>query len=155
MPQLTFAIPSGELKLAVVIGHNRQHLAGLLAAGQALPAPIWTTGVIDTGTNVTCVTPAVLQQLGLASTGQSSSQTVAGHSAVNLFEVSVSTPPPGNVPAPMLTRRDLVVMEMPSPVPGVEVLIGLDILLDCKLVLEGPARRFTLEFNEVPGNAVT
>jgi hypothetical protein len=46
----------------------------------------------------------------------------------------------------MLTRRDLVVMEMPIPVPGVEVLIGLDILLDCKLLLDGPARQLTLEF---------
>jgi hypothetical protein len=46
----------------------------------------------------------------------------------------------------MLTRHDLTVMEMPSPIPGVEVLIGLDILLNCKLVLEGPARRFTLDF---------
>ena len=66
--------------------------------------------------------------------------------AVNLFEVSVSVPPPGNLPGPMLTRHDLTVMEMPSPIPGVEVLIGLDILLNCKLVLEGPARRFTLDF---------
>jgi hypothetical protein len=46
----------------------------------------------------------------------------------------------------MLTRRDLIVMEMPSPIPGVDVLIGLDVLLDCKLLLDGPARSFTLEF---------
>jgi hypothetical protein len=46
----------------------------------------------------------------------------------------------------MLTRDNLLVMEMPSPIPGVEVLIGLDILLDCKLLLDGPARQFTLEF---------
>jgi hypothetical protein len=132
--------------LAVVIGHNRKHLAGRLAAGQPLQAPVWTTGVIDTGTNITCVTPAVLQQLRLASTGQRTSQTAAGQVTVNLIEVSVSIPPPGNVPGPMLTRRDLVVMEVPSPIPDVEVLIGLDILLDCKLLLDGPARQFTLEF---------
>jgi hypothetical protein len=146
MSQLTFAITSGELRLAVVIGHNRKDLATRLAAGQPVPAPIWTMGVVDTATNVPCVTPAVLQQLGTVSTGQSSSHTAAGQVPAKLFEVSLSIPPPSNVPGPMLTRRDLTVMELPSPVPGVDVLIGLDILLDCKLLLDGPAHRFTLEF---------
>jgi hypothetical protein len=102
--------------------------------------------VIDTGSTVTCVTPALLQRLGLRPIGQGSSHTVAGQAAVNLFEVSLSIPPAANVPGPMLTRGDLVVMEMPSPIPGVEILVGMDVLLDCKLFLDGPARRFTLEF---------
>jgi hypothetical protein len=88
----------------------------------------------------------VLQQLGLTSTGQGSSQTAGGLAAVNLFEVSLRIPSPGNDPGSMLTRLDLMVMELPSPIPGVDVLIGLDILLDCKMLLDGPARRFTLEF---------
>jgi hypothetical protein len=146
MPQLIFPIPSGELKLSVLISYNQNALAAMIATGQALPAPLWAIGVIDTGTNITCVTPALLQRLGLTATGQGSSHTVGGQAAVNLFEVSLSIPPPGGVPGPMLTRQDLVVMEMPSPIPGVEVLIGLDILLDCKLLLDGPARWFTLEF---------
>src|SRR5207244_420298 len=78
MAQLTFPIPSGELTLAVVIGHNRKALTALLAAGQAFPSPIWTMGVIDTGSNITCVTPTVLQRLALSSSSQSSSQTVGG-----------------------------------------------------------------------------
>jgi hypothetical protein len=146
MPQLTFALSSGELKLAVIVGHSRKALAQVLATGQPPPSPLWTTGVVDTGTNVTCITPTVLQQLGLLSTGQATSHTVSGQATANLFEVSLSIPPPGGAAGPMLTRRDLTVMEMPSPIPGVEVLIGLDILLDCKLLLDGPARQFMLEF---------
>jgi hypothetical protein len=146
MPQLTFVFPSGELKLTVIVGHNRKDLGVRLAAGQALPSPVWTTGVIDTGTNVTCVTPDVLQRLGLTPTGQGKSQTAAGEAPVNLFEVSVSIPPPGNVAGPRLTRRDLTVMELPSPIPGVEVPVGMDILLACKLLLDGPACQLTLEF---------
>jgi hypothetical protein len=46
----------------------------------------------------------------------------------------------------MLTRGDLVVMELIKPIPNVEVLVGLDILLDCRLLLDGPARQFTLDF---------
>jgi len=46
---------------------------------------------------------------------------------------------------PWLARTDLLVMEMPSVLP-VDVLIGMDVLLTCKLLLDGPARQFTLEF---------
>lgn len=130
----------------MVIGHNRKSLAVRLAAGQALPSPIWTRGVVDTGSNVTCVTPSIFQRLGLLPTGQGHSHTVAGQAAVNLFEVSLSIPPPANAAGPMLTRRDLTVMEMPSPIPGVEVLIGTDVLRDCKLSVDRRARQLTLEF---------
>lgn len=146
MSQLTFPILSDELTLPVLIGHNRKALAVLLAAGGALPSPVSTKAVVDTGTNVTCVDPAVLQRLGLLSTSQGTSQTAAGQAAVKLFEVSLSITPPANSAGPMLTRRDLIVMELPCPIPGVDVLVGMDILLDCRLLVDGPARQFSLEF---------
>ena len=37
-------------------------------------------------------------------------------------------------------------MELIDPPPDVEVFIGLDILLDCRLLLDGPGRQFTLDF---------
>jgi hypothetical protein len=46
----------------------------------------------------------------------------------------------------MLTRSDLVVMELTDAIPDVDVLIGLDIFLDCRLLLDGPGRQFTLDF---------
>ena len=58
MPQLVFPIPSGELTLEVMVGHTQKALAPVIAAGPGAAAPLWTKGVIDTGTNVTCVTPA-------------------------------------------------------------------------------------------------
>jgi hypothetical protein len=145
MAQLTFPIVSRELKLRVLIGHNRPALARLIAAGQ-LPAPVWTKGVLDTGTNITCVTPAVLQSLGLRSTTRTRTHTVGGRAGVRLFRVSVSIPPRGNVAGPMLNEPNLKVMEMPAPIPGVEVLIGMDLLLNCRLIVDGPARQFSLEF---------
>jgi hypothetical protein len=54
--------------------------------------------------------------------------------------------PPGNLPGAGLTLPDLEVMELPQPLSGVEVLIGMDVLMNCKLVLDGPAGQFTLEF---------
>jgi hypothetical protein len=104
------------LKVPVLIGLNRKALTDLLAAGQPIPAPLWTDGVVDTGTNITCVTQEALSKLGIASTGQSSSHTAGGQKEVNLFEVSLSIPPAKNVSGSMLTLQDLVVMEMPSPI---------------------------------------
>ncbi len=40
----------------------------------------------------------------------------------------------------------LLVMEALATLPDADVLIGLDILLNCKTLLDGPARRFTIEF---------
>src|SRR5260370_31450691 len=110
MAQLTFGMPKGEVTLKVLVGHDFRHQRTLLAAGQPLPRPVWTLGVIDTGSNVTCVTAAVLQKLGLVFTGQVASHTAAGQVIVNLFEVSLSIPPPGNLPGAMLSRPNLLVM---------------------------------------------
>jgi hypothetical protein len=35
---------------------------------------------------------------------------------------------------------------LPTVLPNLDVLVGLDVLLECKLILEGPVRKFTLEF---------
>lgn len=132
--------------MTVVVGLYHQAMVDRLAAGLSLPAPIWTTGVIDTGSTVTCVTADVIRRLGLPPAGQTSTQTAGGSVSVQLFRVSLSIPPAGNLPGSMLTRSDLIVMELTDPIPDVEVLIGLDILLDCRLLLDGPGRQFTLDF---------
>jgi len=36
--------------------------------------------------------------------------------------------------------------ELTTAIPDIDLLIGMDVLLDCKLLLDGPARNFTLEF---------
>jgi hypothetical protein len=146
MSQLTFPLRGNELKVAVVIGLYHQAMVDQLAAGLPLPSPIWATGVIDTGSTVTCVATDVIQRLGLPPAGRNTTRTASGSVPVRLFRVSLSIPPAGNLPGAMLTREDLIVMELADPIPDVEVLIGLDILLDCRLLLDGPGRQFTLDF---------
>jgi hypothetical protein len=46
---------------------------------------------------------------------------------------------------PWLTLPVLEVMEMPSAL-NCDVLIGMDILLGCRLLVDGPASQFTFEF---------
>jgi hypothetical protein len=146
MPQYTYPIPAGELTLPLVIGLGADEAQGRISAGQALPSPVWGTGVIDTGTTVTCIAGFILRQLGTMPGKQATSQTATGQLVADLYKVSLSIPAPGPSTGPMLTRRDLLVMEMTQVIPGVEALIGLDVLLEIKLLLDGPARSFTLDF---------
>jgi hypothetical protein len=146
MAQLTFPLQQNELRLTVVVSLNQPEMAKLVAAGQPLPAPIWTTGMIDTGSDISCIAADVVQKLGISLVAQTSTRTAGGPVPVRLFRVSLSIPPAGNIPGPMLTRSNLLVMELVDPPPDVEVFIGLDILLDCRLFLDGPGRQFTLDF---------
>jgi hypothetical protein len=146
MPHLTFSIKGIEYTLDVLIGVDGKTMAGLQAAGQPIPAPVRARGQIDTGTDVTAVAPQVLQQLGLVPVGSASTQTAGGPVSVNVFEVSLTVSGPGGAAGPMLVRPNLLVTELATPLPNIDVLIGLDILSECLVVLDGPGRQFTLAF---------
>jgi hypothetical protein len=48
--------------------------------------------------------------------------------------------------SPWLTCSDMLVTELATLLPDTDILIGLDVVLTCKLVVDGPGRSFTLEF---------
>lgn len=122
MSRLTFPLQLGELKIDVMVSPHHQAMVNQLAAGLPPTPPTWAKGVIDTGSTVTCVASDVIQRLGLAPAGQSKTRTASGYVPVRLFRVSLSIPPAGNLPGPMLTRSDLLVMELTDPIPDVECL---------------------------------
>jgi hypothetical protein len=88
MPHVTLSCTAEGLELAVLVGLEGGALAALQAAGAPLPPPVRVRGVIDSGSNITCLAPRVISRLGLSSTGQNTTQTVAGPVRVSLYEVS-------------------------------------------------------------------
>ncbi len=64
----------------------------------------------------------------------------------DIYRVSLSLldSPGGHVP--MLTFNDMRVLELTSPLAGVDVLIGMDVLLTCRLLVDGPAHLFAIDF---------
>jgi hypothetical protein len=146
MPSLTFPVTPEGLAVPVWVGLAGKTTATLQAAGQAIPAPLPARGLLDTGSTLTAIAPWVFQRLSIPLAATASTQTAAGAVAVNLHEVSLSITDPGQPGAPMLTCSDLLVSELATILPDVDVLVGLDVLLMCRLTLDGPARRFTLEF---------
>jgi hypothetical protein len=120
-------------------------MARLIAAGQPVPAPIRLRGLIDTGCDVTSVPPHVAQRLGLTVHSQRSTQTPAGPLSVNLYEASLSIPRVGQLQAPLLVLDQIVILELPHPPTAtIDVLVGLDVVLQLLLVVDGPRGHFTL-----------
>ncbi len=127
-----------------MIGLTGSSMASRMAAGLPIPTPILVRGVIDSGSDITCVAERVMRQLNLAPSGQNTTQTTTGSFRVNLYEVSLTIPPVGRVPGPFAVHDYLMVMELAPTSTGIEVLVGMDILGELLFLLDGPRNEFTL-----------
>ncbi|MBY0528218.1 MAG: hypothetical protein K2R98_32785, partial [Gemmataceae bacterium] len=103
MPQYTYSLQAGELTLPVLVGLGADEAQARITSGQLLPPLAWGTGVIDTGTNVTCVAGSILRQLGTMAVHQATSRTATGLFVADLYKISLSIPAPGPTVGPMLS----------------------------------------------------
>ena len=145
MGQLTFPIVGRDLVVGVRVNLDAAALAVIQAAGGPAPASVPTSGEIDTGSNVTAVSPAILKALGAQKIVPSTTQGVGGSVAVGLYRVSLAIVDPNRPTLPPFLIPDLLVMDMPAGVP-LDVLIGMDVLLNCRMLVDGPARQLTIDF---------
>jgi hypothetical protein len=145
MPKLVFSVLPDGLVVDVVVGLDGDTVAAQVAAGQPVAAPVLAIGEIDTGSNITAVSSAILRRLGVPVQHQTTTLTPAGLLAVNVFEVSVGIRNLADPSGGQLVEPKLAVMELTTVLPQTEVLIGLDFLLGCKFLLDGPSRQFSLE----------
>jgi hypothetical protein len=144
MPQLNFPIGPDGLEVDVLVNLEASALLSLRLSGQSCP-PLAAKGVLDTASNVSGVSLTLLQQLGIRSVGTSSTVGIGGSYPVQLYRVSLHIYDSQNLALPWLSQASLLVMDLP-PWVSCEVLIGLDILLNCKTIVDGPAGRLTLDF---------
>jgi hypothetical protein len=63
---------------------------------------------------------------------------------VDLFDVTFNIQNASGTPEALLKLPNLRVMELTPPIPDFEVLIGLDVLRQCLLILNGSHDQFTL-----------
>ncbi len=146
MPQLTFPIAAAELWVDVRVNLPAPMLASLQAGGLSAPPSIPARAEIDTGSDVTVIAPWILTQLGIPpQVTTAKTQSIAGSVSVRLFRVSLSILDASRPHLPWFVQPDLLVMELPVGFP-VEVLIGMDVILGCRMLVDGPARLLTLDF---------
>lgn len=147
MARLEFPIAADGLICDVLVGHRASLVAAMQANGHTPPPAVPFRGLIDTGSDRRAVNPSVLAALRLGIPKmQRSRQTAAGPAKVNLFYVSLSILNFQLRPSPMLVQPDLLVVELSTPVPNLDVLIGMDVIRTCKLLVDGPAGVFSLEW---------
>lgn len=144
MPRLSYPICPDGLVVDVLVGIDQSAMLALLAKGTPIPRPIRGRGLIDTGSDITVVSATTLRHLGVPARYQTTTRTVAGLIAVQLYEVSMGITDFADPKAAELVQPAIQVMELKSVLPGIEVLI--DLLLTCRFSVDGPARRFNLDF---------
>jgi Aspartyl protease len=101
--------------------------------------------LIDTGSDISAVAPTILQQLGAPAYGRGTTSGIGGSVSVRLFKVTILILDASQPQLPWLVRPDVMVMELPNGAP-VEVVLGMDVLLTCRTLLDGPALQLVLEF---------
>jgi hypothetical protein len=145
MPKLVFPVLPDGLLVDVLIGVDGDTTVAQLTSGQPITVPVRARGEIDTGSNVTAVSSSILQRLGIPIQDQATTLTASGNLLVRMAKASIGIRDFRDPASPELVEPTLTVMELTAQLPGVEVLIGLDFLLGCTFVLEGPVRQFSLE----------
>jgi hypothetical protein len=144
MPQLTFPIVPDGFVVDILVNLEVSELLPRRASGQSCP-PLAGKGVIDTGSNVSGVSPTLLRQLGVQSVGTTSTTGIGGSYPVRLYRVSLHISDLQNLGLSWFSHLALTVMDLP-PWLAHEGLIGRDILLTCKTIVDGPGGFFTLDF---------
>jgi hypothetical protein len=147
MPSLIFPIDPDGLLVPVRIGLSEFAVADRTATGRAIPLPLLARGEIDTGANMTSVAGWIVQQLGLPPGVEVQTQTASGTVKTTVRTVGLTVTDAAPQPAsPELSLPTWVVSELAVALPDADVLIGLDVVRTCKLIVDGPAQTFTLEF---------
>jgi hypothetical protein len=146
MARLAFRVQADGLIVDTIVWLDGGTADDLTARGLPVPTPIHCRGLLDTGSDVTAVSASIPARLGLVPTRRATTTTAAGPTHVDLYTVSLSVTDAATPGAPMLSAPNLLVTQLAAPLPGVEVLIGLDVLLSACLLLDGPGRTFTLDF---------
>ena len=145
MAQLALPIVAGELLIDVRLNLHAPALVAFQAAQRSIPPSVQARAILDTGSNATGVSAALIQQLSLISTVPSSTHGIGGPVPVQLYRASLVVVDPAQPQIPWYVLPDLEVLELPPGTP-VDVLIGMNVLLDFRLLVDGPARQFTLEY---------
>jgi hypothetical protein len=146
VPILSYPIDKDGYFVPVLVGLDQRAVLALHSLGLPILAPIHGCGLIDSGTDITCVDGSILQQYRLTPAHTATTTTASGRTSVKHFEVSFSIAPLSGQPGQQFVHPTLLVMELPASIPGIDVLVGRDVLNLCKTIIDGPGNGFSIEF---------
>ena len=119
--------------------------ATLRAAGpEAQPVVRVYPALVDTGADITCISPKVAEEGGLSPTGKRTMTSATETRDINTYLIDLALP--FGEPRPgvaMAAQENLIVMEFDPGRPHYQVLLGRDIICAGLLNLVGYDKRFT------------
>lgn len=122
----------------------------LQSQGKSAPPAQTVKGLVDTGASISTVSESVVQAAGLQKTGSVPIGGVGGTSERSLYAASFG------LPAYAVVVDPIEIAGVTIPQPGVDILVGRDILKALHLDYEGPQGAFQLtqkEGNVIPESA--
>ena len=146
MPHVTFPTSPAGLVVDALVGLPGSMMTALQQAGRPIPAPMLIRALLDTGADATSLSARCALRLSLKVFGRVGMQTASGSVRVNQYEVSFSISAPHRTGGILSVRPDLQVTEWLNPGPGLEALVGMDVLSEGLLIFDGPGKEFTLAF---------
>lgn len=146
MPHLTIPVVEEGPLFDVVVGVSRAKEQALRDAGMAAPPAHIVRALIDTGASCSTIDPAIVRHLGLQPTGRTTIITPTtgrqGQEA-RVYDVSIRLV---HVGRSYVLENSVPVVESSQSHNGFLVLLGRDILRDCLLIYDGPAKSVCIAF---------
>jgi len=133
----------------VTISVPASYAVKLQSQGQAVPPAKTVKGLVDTGASISTVSDSVAQATGLQKVGSVPIGGVGGTSERPVYAVAFGLPTFG------VTVDPIEIGGVSIPMPGVDILVGRDVLKALHLDYEGPQGVFNLTQNAAEKPAVT
>jgi hypothetical protein len=133
------------LEIDVKVMPTSQRVAALKQAGLPFPQPMVIVGLLDTGAGCSCLDRGVVQGLGLDPRGVTrihTPSTGTNYEERNQYDACLVIGE--GYPKPLVLTLPVLGCDFASQ--GFFALIGRDVLDQCFLMYDGPARTFTLFF---------
>ena len=143
MPYITIQLTTAGPLLDIQVGVSQAREDALRKASRPVPAREQIRALVDTGANCTCIDRDLVDRLGIAPTGRTSTLTASTGSnphVVDLFDVAIGIPINGVVKF----YGSVPVLALDLSSQGFHALIGQDILGHALLIYDGKGKSFTL-----------
>jgi hypothetical protein len=145
MPFLTVPIGAEGALVDVFVALSTPRVDMLKAAGMGYPPPERAKAMVDSGASISSISPRIAKCLSLVPTGITpvhSATTGGAAQNCNLYDVCLAFAQP----AIKVLHVNTPVIEVQLFTPGVEVLLGRDMLRQCLCIYDGPRATFTVAF---------
>jgi predicted aspartyl protease len=143
MPFLTSSIGAEGALVDILVALSTPRIDALKAAGMGYPPPEKAKALIDTGASISSISSQIAKKLGLVPSGITSICSATTGSATqncNLDDVCLAF-----VPQPIkVLGVTIPVIEVDVFTPGVDVLLGRDMLRQCLVIYDGQRSTFIL-----------